>query len=164
VANSSQLSPGAAIGIGLACGGMGSLVILIALGVVGTPTPRDAPPWVGVTAGLVFVLAGLAVIVGYGVAGGAAPDGDLAADTPLGVRAVQYVLGLGIAVGLAVIATWAAFGPGPRAFTATSSVGTGAVGETSGRVVFGAGAVLMWLFTVILGVVSLKRLRRARRA
>jgi hypothetical protein len=139
-------------------------VILIAVGVVGTPKPGDAPPWVGVMAGLVVVLAGLAVIVGYGVASGVAPDGDLAADTPLGIRAVQYVLGLGIAVGLAVIATWVAFGPGPREFTATSSVGTRVVGEMSGRVVFGVGAVLRWLFTVMVGVVSLRRLRRARRA
>jgi hypothetical protein len=142
---------------------MGTLIMLLGLGVVGGLKPTDAPPWVVICGGFLFVLAGLAVIVGYGVANGMAPDGDLAPETPLAVRAVQYLLGLGITVGLSVIATWIAFAPGERHFTGTSPLGSGPVREATGRVAFGVGAVLSWTFSVVLAVTSLKRLRRARR-
>ncbi len=118
-------------------------------------------------AGLVFVLGGLALIVGYGLAAGAGPDGDMAPGTPFGVRVVQYLLGLGITVSLALVATWVAFGPGPRKFGGSMSlgpIGTGtSTGEMVGRVAFGIGAGLVWLFAVVMGVVGIKRLRRARR-
>jgi len=167
VDSSPQLSPGGAIGVGLFVGALGIFVVLVGLGVVGELRPGDAPPWVVVCAGFVFVLAGLAVIVGWGVATGVTPDGDFAAGTPLGVRVAQATLGFGISSLLAVIATWVAFGAGPREFTATGSLGgatvSGAVGETNGRVVWGIAAVLMWAFTAVLTGVSVKRLRRARR-
>jgi hypothetical protein len=115
---------------------------------------------VGVLAGLVFVLGGLAVVVGYGVAGGAAPDGDLPAGTPFGVRLVQYLLGLGMSVALALIMTWVAVGPGPRTFRGTGTIG-GAADETLGRVVFGIGALLTWAVTALMAAVNLERLRRA---
>jgi hypothetical protein len=143
---------------------MGTLVVLMGLGVIGQPRPGDAPPWVAVCAGLAFILCGLAVIVGYGVAGGVGADGDLPVDTPSSVRVVQYGLGVGIAAMLAVIATWVAFGPGPRDFHATGSLGSGPVNEWSGRIAFGIGAVLMWLFTGAVAIVSVRRLRRARGA
>jgi hypothetical protein len=150
--------------MGLAFGGMGTLIVLLGLGVVGHPKPGDAPPWVIVCAGFAFILGGLAVIVGYGVANGVGPDGDVAPGTPWPIRAVQYVLGLGVAVLLAVIATWVAFGPGPRHFSATGTFGRGPASEISGRIAFGAGAVLLWLFTGIVSVMSVRRLRRAGRA
>lgn len=162
-----QLSPGGAIAIGLACGGMGTFCILMALGVFGdSGLSEGTPPWVGVCAGLVFVLGGLAVIVGYGIAGGAGPDGDLVPGTPFVVRLVQTLLGLGITVLLALIATWVAFGPGARHFTGAGSiggvaVGGGSIGELFGRVVFGLGAVLVWAFAIVMLVVSVKRLRRS---
>jgi hypothetical protein len=96
VGTSSQLSPGAAVAIGLTCCAMGAFVILLALGVFGASLTDDTPRWVGVCGGLVFVLGGLALIVGYAVAGGVAPDGDLAPGTPFAVRLVQFLLGLAV--------------------------------------------------------------------
>jgi hypothetical protein len=101
--------------------------------------------------------------VGYALAGGVGPDGDLPAGTPRWIRVTQYLLGLGIISSLAAIATWIAFGPGPRAFTVTLPfVGRGPGDETVGRAVFGFGAVLMWMFLAAFVVVSIQRLRRSK--
>ena len=101
------------------------------------------------------------MIVGYAVAGGAGPDGDLLPGTPRAVRLTQYLLGLGIIGCLATIFTWIAFGPGPRAFTVTLPfVGRGPGSESVGRAVFGIGAVLIWVFFAVFVVVSAQRLRR----
>ena len=76
------------------------------------------------------------------------------------MRLTQYLLGLGVISCLATIATWIAFGPGPRAFTVSLPfVGRGAGSETVGRAVFGTGAVLMWVFFAVFVVVSAQRLR-----
>ena len=148
--------------LGLVIIGAGLVLVLFAVGVVpGAEASREAPRWVVACAGLMFALCGGAVIVGYAVAGGAGPDGDLPAGTPRWIRLTQYLLGLGIVSSLAAIATWIAFGPGPRAFTLTLPfVGRGPGSETVGRAVFGFGAVLMWVFLVVFLVVSVRRLRR----
>jgi hypothetical protein len=161
VADRSQLSPGGAIAIGLFLGAMGTLVMLLGLGTFGDRHLTDGtPPWVGVMAGLVFVLGGLAMIVGYGVAGGAAPDGDLPPGTPRPVRLVQAALGVGITALLASIASWIAFGSGARHFSGSGLFISGAVNEILGRMVFGIGAVLTWAFVAVMIVVSVRRLRR----
>ena len=164
--NRTQLSPGGSIVVGLLCGGIGLVIILVALGAFGEARLTDGtPPWVGVCAGLAFALAGLALMVGYGVAGGVGPDGDVLPGTPFFVRLVQYTVGIGIIVMLASIGSWIAFGPGPRHFSGGVSVGGvsvggGAANETLGRVMFGIGAVLCWAFVAVMVVVSIKRLRR----
>ena len=156
------LSPRAAVAVGTAVSGMGILIVLLAVGIIpGAEASLEAPRWVVATAGLAFVLAGAAVIVGYAVAGGAAPDGDLPPGTPRWVRVTQSLLGLGIIVSLAAVGTWVAFGPGPRSFSVTLPfVGRGPGDETVGRVAFGIGAVLMWIFLVVFVVVSVQRIRR----
>jgi len=68
---------------------------------------------------LVFAVVGLVVVliaVGVIAAGGAGPDGDLPPGTPWGIRLTQYLLGLGITGALATVASWIAFGLGPRTF------------------------------------------------
>jgi len=162
--SATPLSPRAAVALGLVIGAMGGLLLLLAVGVIpGGGASLEAPRWVVACAGLMFVLAGAAMIVGYAVAGGVGPDGDLRAGTPRGVRVTQYLLGLGSIGALAAIATWVAFGPGPRAFTVTLPlVGRGPGDETVGRAVFGIGAVLMWVFLLVFVVVSVQRIRRNR--
>jgi hypothetical protein len=156
-----QLSPVAAVVVGLGCALIGTFSVLLGLGVLGEPPLADGvPAWVGVLGGVVFVLGGAALIVGYVVAGGATADGDLPPGTPFSVRLVQYLLGLGIITSLASIASWVAFGPGPRQFHGSGTFGAGAVNETLGRAVFGLGAGLTWLFVIALGVVGLRRLGR----
>jgi len=157
-----SLSPRAAVALGLVIIGAGLFLVLFAVGLVpGAEASLEVPRWVAACAGLMFALCGGAVIMGYAVAGGVGPDGDLPAGTPRRIRLTQYVLGLGIISSLAAIATWIAFGPGPRAFTVTLLfVGRGPGDETVGRAVFGAGAVLMWVFWVVFLAVSVQRLRR----
>jgi hypothetical protein len=129
----------------------------------GSEASRAAPDWVVAAAGLMFALCGAAMIVGYAVAGGVGPDGDLPPGTSRRVRLIQYLLGLGIVGCMAAIATWIAVGPGPRAFTVTLPfIGRGPGDETVGRAIFGAGAVLLWVFLAVFVVVSGQRLRRHR--
>jgi hypothetical protein len=155
-----QLSPGGAIVIGAFFGLVGTIVTLVALGTFGDGHLSDGtPPRVGIAAGVLFLLAGLAIIVGYGIAGGAMPNGDLPPGTPRVVRVVQTALGLGIVAVLASIASWIAFGAGPRHFSGHGPLISGAVSEMLGRAVFGVGAVLMWAFMAALVVISVRRLR-----
>jgi DNA-binding transcriptional ArsR family regulator len=91
------------VALGLAFIAMGVLLVLISVGVVpGAEKSLEAPRWVGACAGLMFAFCGGAIIVGYAVAGGAGPDGDLPAGTPRWVRLTQFLLGLGIISALAV--------------------------------------------------------------
>lgn len=162
--SATQLSPRAAVVLGLLVSAMGGLIVLLAVGIFpGAEGSLEAPRWVVTVAGLAFVLAGAAMIVGYAVAGGAGPDGDLPPGTPRWVRVTQYLLGLGIISALASVGTWVAFGPGPRAFTVMLPfVGRGPGDETVGRAVFGIGAVLTWIFLIVFTVVSIRRIRRNR--
>ncbi|HEV3215329.1 MAG TPA: hypothetical protein VGZ27_06380 [Vicinamibacterales bacterium] len=166
VRDSSQLSPRSAILFGLAFMAAGVVPILAALGMLPVPLTRGTPAWIGVCAGLVFVLGGAAIINGYAIAGGAGPDGDLPPGTPFGVRLAQYLLGLGICGLFTAIAGWIAFGKGERHFSTTVNLPFltrhGVGNEWMGRAAFGLGAILVAAFTVFLAVVSVRRLRRAR--
>ena len=157
-----ELTPRAAVVFGLLFALAGLCVIAMALGIIRADS-AGAPQWIGVAAGLAFVLAGAAIIVGFAVAGGAAPDGDLPPGTPFAVRLTQYLLGLGIVGLLTAIAAWIAFGPGPRQFSVTGLPFLGPKGgETIGRVAFGIGAILSATVFVAFAVVSIRRLRRSR--
>jgi hypothetical protein len=159
------LSPRGAWAVGLLIAAMGFLFVLLAVGAIGSSggASDNTPRWVGVCAGLVFVLGGAALIIGFAVAGGVGPDGDLPPGTPWGIRLTQYLLGLGIAGALAAIASWVAFGPGRRTFTATIPfLGRGSASEIVGRAAFGLGAVLMYIFLAVFAVISVRRLRRRK--
>src|SRR5207245_10853284 len=96
MANPEALVRGAAIVVGLLLGGLGLFVTLVALGVFGGGWASGATPtWAGLAVGLVFTLGGLAVIVDYGIAGAPALD---AAEVPVGVRTLQWLRGLVLAV------------------------------------------------------------------
>ena len=158
-----QLSPKAAVALGLLLVLMGFLGIGVALRIIPVDASGETPQWVGVAAGLAFVLAGAAIIVGFAIAGGAAPDGDLPPGTPFAVRLTQYLLGLGIVGLLTAIGAWVAFGPGHRQFTITGLPVVGPrTGEALGRAAFGVGTVLSAVVFIALAVVSARRLRRPR--
>jgi hypothetical protein len=158
--DSRQLSPIGTLALGVACSLVGTFLVLLALGRFGAaPWAEGTPPWIGALAGVVFLLGGMALIVGY-VIEGAAPGADLRPGTPFGVRLTQYLLGLGITTSLAIIASWVAFGPGPRYFRTGGTIGGLVADETFGRAVFGLGAVLVWLFVALVSVTGLRRLGR----
>ena len=48
---------------------------------------------VAICAGLMFVMVGLAIILDYGMAGGAGADGDLPQGTPMNIRIGNLLLG-----------------------------------------------------------------------
>ena len=134
---------GAAIVIGVLFGALGTVAMLASLGVFADASMAIAPSWVGVVAGLAFVLGGLAIIVGYGIAGGAALEDDIALGTGRRVRVIQYLLALGVAVSLAMMATWATLGS--RTYGASS-----------------AASAALWLFVLVLAVTGIRQLLRRR--
>jgi len=136
---------GAFMGTGFLLAGV--LICLVALGWIDVdPTSVHAPRWVLGVCGGMFALTGLGILyyavvnaLGHGVADDEFP-------------VVSWLLGLVIAGGLAVVASWIAFGPGERVFT--GSVGIGGIGaggpssESAGRWAFGFGAIVAWIFTI----------------
>ena len=134
--------------VGLVAIAMGAMVMLAVTDVLPGKGAR-APVWVGVCAGLVFMLAGGALVLRW-FAGGETHDGEMPRGTSFWQRAVYYLIGLICIGALAAIGTWVAFGPGPRAFSMSIPfLGKGPASEWLGRGVFGVGAVLVWLFFIV---------------
>jgi hypothetical protein len=158
----SQLSPRMAILVAL---------FFIVLGLAGTPLTAklfvpgwhpaaDAPPLlVQYSFGLIFVLAGFAIIIGYGV-GRVDANGNLPADAPLWLYVTQQLLVLGIVGTMGALFSWISIGSGPREFTMSTPVGTSLGHSVIGRIAFGFGAVLFWIFFVAVVVMAARRLRK----
>ena len=135
------LSPGTTAWVGALCSLMGLVILFVALGIIPTDESKlHAPHWVVGAAGLMFFLAGIAILTG--------PPPD----TPEASRTTwrTFLLGLGIVGALAAVFNWVAFGPGPRAFGGSVSIPfvtvSGPSSEWSGRIAFGAVAVLIDAF------------------
>jgi len=167
--NSQPLSPRAAWVVGVFCVLASLPANLVGFG-VWTPANADpdVPGWVLACAGLMFVAAGIAIVLDYGIAGGIAPDGDLVPGTPMAIRVATLVLGMTIVGLLIAVCGWVAFGSGHRAFSTTISVPflpapirRFTEGEASGRFIFGISTVLLVLMFVACAGVGIARLRRA---
>ena len=117
--------------------------------------------------GLMFVMAGLAIALDYGIAGGVGPDGDLPQGTPMAVRIGNLIFGGGIVGLMTSVFGWVAFGSGPRHFSSTVALPFVAVrqqsGELSGRIAFGVATVLMAFMFLACTYVGIERLWRARK-
>jgi hypothetical protein len=164
MSSKSQLSPKEAIAYGLLCVVVGLAIAVVPAGIVpSTNAAADQTPhWVGYCIAFVFVLAGLALIVGFGVAGGVGPDGDLPPDTPLMVYVTQQLLGLGIVGCLGVVFSWVSFGSGPRVFNVTGPFLMSQKGSaTIGRIAFGFVALMTWLFFAALAVRAGRRILKS---
>lgn len=162
-----QLSPNGAFAASLLFAFSGGYIVLRSLGMLPPgPDPR-IPAWVATVAGLMFIFAGISILNGSVIAGGAGPDGDLRPGTPFAVRLIQYLLGLSVCGALSALFLWTAFGPGERKFSMTLSLPflTGRAGsnETLGRMVFGAGALMIVAISTALAVRGARRLRTSRR-
>lgn len=112
------------------------------------PHPGDAPPWVKLLAGAVFVIGGVALIVGYGIARDIGPNGEILPNAPARVRVVQRLLGFSFAASICAILAWAGFGKGERHFSSAASIPfviwhLKGGGELAGRIVFGTVAVVL---------------------
>ena len=150
---SRPLSPGATAWAGALCALMGLAILLVALRIIPIDEAKfHAPHWVVGAAGLAFFLAGLAILTGP-------PPG-----APEAARTTwrTFLLGLGIVGALAAVFNWVAFGPGPRSFSGGISIPfvsvSGPSSEWSGRVAFGAAAVLIDAFALWVIVRGLRDL------
>ena len=156
----------------IAVGALSALVGLIPLlAMTGILPPAQhtsadpAPSWMGWLIGLMFLGAGV-LVMARGIWGGATEsDGSLSRTAPWALRALNDVLGTAIACGLAVLFTWAAFGPGPRHFSVGIGIGGlflagPASSDMPGRVMFGFGAALGWLIAALMVRETLRRWRR----
>jgi len=141
--------------------GFGGYIILVGaslLPIPGEPRNLHGPPWLVLCAGLTFFLAGVSIFMQ--VLGHAAADGKLPVDAPRWLRTVQYLVGLTIFCCFGAIAGWVAFGPGTRHFSGTLMFGSAATNDMIGRIAFGFGAVLIWLATIAVAVIGLRKIFR----
>ncbi|HEY4114647.1 MAG TPA: hypothetical protein VGM17_11370 [Rhizomicrobium sp.] len=155
-----------AIAVGVLTIGIGIIPVLVMLGILprGTPGPDPAPDWLGWMIGAVFVAAGIIVVL-KGLANSANDaSGLLPASVPGPIRALHDLLSVGIVFGLAAMFTWVAFGPGPRHFAMSMSVGglsvlTHGSGDMPGRIAFGFGAILFWCVAAAMALQTARRWR-----
>lgn len=113
------------------------------LPVPGGPSNLQGPQWLLICAGLTFFLASIAIVIQ--ALGHADDAGELPPAAPRWMSVVQYLIGFAIFACFGAIASWIAFGPGERQFSGTFGFVTTAANETMGRVVFGTGAIMIWL-------------------
>jgi hypothetical protein len=138
--------------IGLVAGGAGLYFMLVGLGVAPAPSKQHAPSWLVFAAGLVFFLGAVGLILPH-VAGVKTNGSELPHSAPRWLQVAQYLLMLSIFACFGAIGSWIAFGPGPRVFS-----GTVPVGAVVGRIVFGIGAVIVWLGFVAIAISGWLRL------
>lgn len=154
------------IGLGAITAAMGAYFVLVSLGILPPPgekNPRD-PLWLVFCAGLAFLLGGIAVVT-RAFAGDAAQEGELPGTAPRWVRVIQHLIALAITACLAAIGTWIAVGQGPRSFGISAPfLEMRGGGATFGRVMFGIGALVTWLFFIALAIRGARQLfdRRKR--
>ena len=133
-------SPRTAVILSLLLFGCGLAPILAGLEVIPLRLTDGTPAWVGIAAGMVFVLAGMAMVNLY-VFGG--KDFDTAA-SPLAYT-TQQLLGFSICALFAAIGGWIAFGSGERNFSTSIDLpfwqSGGPGDQTFGRAFFGFGAL-----------------------
>ena len=162
--DSDNTNPKTAFAMGLLAIATGAIPLLAMMDVLphASQAPSDpAPSWMGWMIGLMFVAAGILVII-KGVTGTGA-DGVLPATKNLLLRGIYDLLSLGIVCGLASLFTWVAFGPGPRHFSVSAggfAASTSGGGDIMGRIAFGFGSLLTW---GVLGAFLITAVRRWRR-
>jgi hypothetical protein len=138
--------------IALAAGGAGLYFMLVGLGVAPAPSKQHAPSWLVFAAGLVFFLGAVGIILPH-IAGVKTNGRDLPPIAPRWLQVAQYLFTLSIFACFGAIGSWIAFGPGPRVFS-----GTVPVGAVVGRIMFGIGAVIVWLSFIAIAVSGWRRL------
>jgi hypothetical protein len=126
------------------------------LPIAGGPSNLHGPLWLVLCAGLAFFLAGVAILIQ--LLGHANDSGYFPARTPLWLRAMQYLIGLGIFVCFGAISSWVAFGPGERHFSGTFMFGDASTNAAIGRVAFGTGAIIIWLCTAVCAAFGFRKL------
>ncbi len=131
----------------------GSFIVLVAADIIHTdPSSIHAPRWVLAAVGGVFMIAGMMVAI----QGGFGPEG-MESKFYLWL---QFFFGMSLMCLFSSVSLWVGFGPGEREFTSRASLGpvsvSGSGNVSMGRIMFGAGGIIMVLFTIMMGVSQLK--------
>ena len=138
-------SPWVFVGVGLLGIAIGAAIILSVTGAL--PVQGRLQPgvtnWIVVCAGIVFAgIGGVFALTGFS---GTKIGSRIQARAPVLFRALNFLIAVVALGSLATIASFAAFGPGPRAFVITLPfVGQVLNAELIGRIFFGAVALLLW--------------------
>lgn len=145
--------------IGALAAAAGLYFMLVGAGLLpvpGGPGKLHAPLWVVACAGLIFLLAGGAVLMQG--SGQANARGELPAGAPLWLRIAQRLMVVGIFACFAMIGSWIAVFGEARQFSG-SSFGLGhGIDVAIARVAFGTGALICWIGTIALLVSSARKL------
>jgi len=144
-------------GVGLAFAAGGLYFIIGAAGYL--PMPEiTGPSFLGYCVGAAFLFAGLTCIV-RARAGMTDRESDVPDNAPVWIKLSYRMFGIGVAGALAIIGTWIAIGSGPRAFNLSAPlVEMQTTGEVIGRVVFGLGATITWIYAIALTVITVRKL------
>jgi hypothetical protein len=146
------------LAIGALVAGGGLYLMLVGVDLLPPPSHTEAPNWVVLCCGLVFMPAGLAVLV-RGWLGVEDSERDLPEDAPVALKAIYSFAGVGAAAALAMVGSWVAFGPGERHFSMT-----GPIGDGLGRTVFGLGAVLTWIAVALFARAAARKVFGKKKA
>lgn len=154
-----------AFAIGLVAGGTGLAFLLMSFGILplpGGPKSLHGPLWLLTCAGLVFGLAGVAVLI-RAFAGANDAHGELPDGAPRWLRLFYAMLGPVIVASLAMIGSWIAFGAGEREITVSAPFISGPANEWIGRAAFGIGAVVTWMMALLMTRSVLRKIFRRDR-
>jgi hypothetical protein len=133
------------VGIGLLGIAIGTAIILTQTSLL--PVQQKLGPgvtsWIVVCAGTVFAgIGGVFALSGFS---GTAIGSRMQQRVPILFRVLNFLVAVAGLVALATIASFAAFGPGPREFSFTVPFFGQLPGtEWIGRIFFGAAALLLW--------------------
>jgi hypothetical protein len=144
------------LAFGALVAGGGFYFVLVGLSLLPGPSKLNGPNWLALAVGLVFFAAGVSVLV-RGLLGVPDDQPDLPADAPAAFKVIQWVAMFVILAALASIASWIAFGTGPRAFTISAPI-SGSLAATIGRTMFGIGAVITWLMAALVAYAGVMKL------
>jgi hypothetical protein len=147
-----EAGPKEAIAIGLLVAAIGLYFMAVGAGLLPIPGGKKnlhAPLWVVLFCGVPFFLGGVTVLL-HGLARTGA-SGELPVGAPFWMHAAQYLIGIAIFASFAVIGSWVAIGGDDRGFS-------GPGGASVARVMFGIGAVIVWLATVGYAVQGARKL------
>ena len=145
-----QPSPRTAVILGVLVIACGIAPILGALKLIPAPLTPGTPVWVGVCAGMLFVLGGVALINGYAFGARTRPFAENA-------------LGFAICAVFAAVFGWIAFGSGDRNFSSSIELPfwrhDGRGSEWFGRAMFGLGALMAAAIAIVAAVGAVRRRR-----
>jgi hypothetical protein len=144
-----QASPWETIGLGTLAAVIGFYFVLAALSLLPAPGGPNSPIWLMLAVGFCLLLGGLRRLIPALVMDELGADGKASTNTPQRLQVAQYVFALAVVMCCAMVGSWIASGPGAHGslpFSSSDSL------DMLGRVMFAAGAVVIWLGLIAVAI------------